>query len=79
MSVQITNLGTSQETFVINLDTEESSDYFDISISTLSTTLEPGASESITLYVTEIAAGAPASGLHVHLTVTSTTDLTTKN
>ena len=76
MSVQITNLGTSQETFVINLDTEESSDYFDISISTLSTTLEPGASESVTLYVTEIAAGAPASGLHVHLTVTSTTDST---
>ena len=74
LTVLITNLGTSTETFVANIDNSQVNDWFTISVDTLSLTLESGQSGSITLSAREISAGAPVSGSPLIITITSTAD-----
>ena len=50
----VTNLGTSSETFVANIDNSELSDYFTVSVDKLTLTLDSGESGSITLTAREI-------------------------
>ena len=74
LSIMVTNLGTSTETFVANINNSQVSDWFTISVNTLSLTLDSGESGTITISAREIATGAPASGNELIVTVTSTDD-----
>ena len=74
LTVMVTNLGTSTETFVANINNSQVSDWFTISVNTLSLTLDSGESGTITISAREIATGAPASGNELVVTVTSTDD-----
>ena len=76
VSLVITNLGTDTGTFLIDVDTSQSSDWFDVSLDSLSQNLAAGQSGSLTLSVREIATGAPSSGATLSITVTSTSDST---
>ena len=74
ISVIVTNLGTSQETFVAVINSSEVSNYFSISVDKLSLQLDPGESGAIEISAREIAVGAPSGGIDLDVTVTSTTD-----
>ena len=76
ISLMITNLGTDTGTFLIDVDTSQSSDWFDVSLDSLSQNLAAGQSGSLTLSIREIATGAPSSGAALTITVTSTSDST---
>jgi len=72
LTMQITNLGTSTETFVANINNSQVSEWFTISVDVLSLTLDAGQSGSITISAREVAAGAPVGGSDLVITVTST-------
>ena len=74
LSIMITNLGTSEETFVVNMNNSLVSQWFSVSISALSLTLMPGDSNIIIITAREISTGAPIDGTELTLTVTSTLD-----
>ena len=74
LTIQVTNLGTSTETFVANINNSQVSDWFTISVDTLSLTLDAGQSGTITISAREVAAGAPSDGNDLQITVTSTAD-----
>ena len=76
LTLMVTNLGTSTETFVADINNSAVSDWFTISVDTLSLNLESGQSGSITITAREIASGAPTSGVDLTITVTSTDDST---
>ena len=76
LTLMITNLGTSTETFVANINNSQVSDWFTVSVDVLSVNLAAGQSGSITISAREIAGGAPASGNELVITVTSTDDST---
>ena len=71
LTLMVTNLGTSSETFVANIDNSELSDYFTVSVDKLTLTLDSGESGSITLTAREIATGAPQSGIDLDITIVS--------
>ena len=72
LTMQITNLGTSTDTFVANINNSQVSEWFTISVDVLSLTLDAGQSGSITISAREVAAGAPVGGSDLVITVTST-------
>jgi uncharacterized membrane protein len=74
LTLQVTNLGTSTETFVANINNSQVSDWFTISVDVLSLTLDAGQSGTITISAREIASGAPVDGNDLLITVTSTAD-----
>ena len=74
LTLQVTNLGTSTETFVANINNSQVSDWFTISVDVLSLTLDAGQSGTITISAREIASGAPVDGNDLQITVTSTAD-----
>ena len=76
LTLMITNLGTSTETFVANINNSQVSDWFTVSVDKLSVNLAAGESGSILISAREIAGGAPASGNELVVTVTSTDDST---
>ena len=76
LTIMVTNLGTSTETFVADINNSAVSDWFTISVDTLSLNLDSGQSGSITITAREIASGAPSNGVDLTITVTSTDDST---
>ncbi len=76
LTLMVTNLGTSTETFVADINNSAVSDWFTISVDTLSLNLDAGQSGSITITAREIASGAPSNGVDLTITVTSTDDST---
>ena len=76
LTLMVTNLGTSTETFVADINNSAVSDWFTISVDTLSLNLDAGQSGSITITAREIASGAPSNGVGLTITVTSTDDST---
>ena len=76
LTLMVTNLGTATETFVADINNSALSDWFTISVDTLSLSIDPGQSDSITISVREIANGAPITGIDLTITVTSTDDST---
>ena len=76
LTLMVTNLGTSTETFVADINNSALNDWFTISVDTLSLNLDSGQSGSITISAREIASGAPISGVDLAITVTSTDDST---
>ena len=76
LTIMVTNLGTSTETFVADINNSAVSDWFTISVDTLSLSLDSGQSGSITITAREISSGAPTNGVGLTITVTSTDDST---
>ncbi len=74
LSLMVTNLGTSTDTFVANVNNSQVSDWFTISVDKLSLNLAPGESGTIIITAREIAVGAPITGGELFVTVTSTGD-----
>ncbi|MBT4066543.1 MAG: hypothetical protein HOE76_04925 [Euryarchaeota archaeon] len=74
LRLMVTNLGTSTDTFVANVNNSQVSDWFTISVDKLSLNLAPGESGNITITAREIAVGAPITGGELFVTVTSTGD-----
>ncbi len=70
----ITNLGTTGDNFIIDVDTSEVSDWFSIGISTLSMNLDSGESGIVELSVRETATGAPLGGTDLLISVVSVND-----
>ena len=76
---EITNLGSSQDTFFIELGYDNSnnaSNWYDIILSTTSVNLEPSNTLAITVSIRERSIGAPANGVPVTIQVSSTNDET---
>ncbi len=74
MSVEVINLGTATEIFVVDWSTTSSSSWFEFTRTRSSLTLAPGASETVELSVVETAPGAPPEGLVYTFSVTSSTN-----
>ena len=74
LTLMVTNLGTSSETFVANIDNSDLSDYFTVSVDKLTMTLDAGESGTITITAREIATGAPQSGIDLEITIVSASD-----
>lgn len=74
ITVIITNLGTSEDNFVVNVDTTEASDWFSIGVNRLSLVLQSGESGSVEISVREVAIGAPLGGVMMNITVQSISD-----
>ena len=74
VTIEVTNVGTMQDTFLLSLESGESSTYFELSLSQTSVVLGVGQSETVVLGVRESSSGAPATGLPINIRVTSTLD-----
>jgi len=74
---EITNLGSSQDTFFIELgfdDSNNASTWYDIILSTTSVNLDPSYTQAISVSLRERMIGAPTNGVPVTITVSSTND-----
>jgi uncharacterized membrane protein len=76
LTVMLTNLGSNTDTFLLSLDTSATSNWFSVTADSLSSSIGPGNSDSITLSIRETTSGAPVSGVDLLITVTSTSDST---
>ena len=74
VTVEVTNIGTLQDTFLLSIGAGETSNYFELSLSKTSVVLGIGESQSVVLSVRETAVGANPSGLPINLVATSTLD-----
>ena len=74
LTLMVSNLGTSNQTFIANINSEQVSDFFSISVDKLTLSLGPGESGSITITAREIAIGAPQSGSDLIVTILSAED-----
>ena len=76
LTLMVTNLGTSTQTFVADINNSQVSDFFSISVDKLTLTLASGESGTITISAMEVVTGAPESGLDMTVSVVSATDST---
>ena len=74
MSVEVINLGTATEVFVIDWSTTSSSSWFEFTRSRSSLTLAAGDSQTVELSVIETAPGAPVDGILYTFSATSITN-----
>jgi hypothetical protein len=74
VTIEVTNIGTMQDTFLLSLESGESSTYFELSLSQTSVVLGVGQSQTVVLGVRESSTGAPETGLPINIRVTSTLD-----
>jgi uncharacterized membrane protein len=73
--VDVTNLGTASDVYLVEWTTESQGNWFEFTISPTTFQLNSGASQSISIGVREIATGAPEAGVIYTLRVVSTTNL----
>lgn len=74
VTVEVTNIGTLQDTFLLSIGAGETSNYFELSLSKTSVNLGIGQSETVVLSVRETSTGASSSGLPINIVATSTLD-----
>jgi hypothetical protein len=74
VTIEVTNIGTLQDTFLLSIGAGETSNFFELSLSKTSVVLGIGQSETVVLSVRETAAGANANGLPINIVATSTLD-----
>ena len=74
VTIEVTNIGTLQDTFLLSIGAGETSNYFELSLSKTSVNLGIGQSESVVLSIRETSTGASASGLPINIVATSTLD-----
>jgi len=76
VTVEVTNIGTISDTYLIELDTSSSSAYYSTTLSRTTVTVSPGSTQLVTLGVREGNNGAPSTNINLEIRVTSTTDIT---
>ena len=74
VTIEVTNIGTLQDTFLLSIGAGETSNYFEISLSKTSVNLGIGQSETVVLSVRETSVGANENGLPINIVATSTLD-----
>lgn len=74
VTIEVTNIGTLQDTFLLAIGAGETSNYFDVTLSKTSVNLGIGQSETVVLSVRETAIGASENGLPINIVATSTLD-----
>lgn len=74
MTVDVTNLGTQSDVFVVDWSSATTSSWFEFTVAPTTFQLEAGATQVVTIGVREVQQGAPSSGVDYDLTVSSTTD-----
>jgi len=74
VTVEVTNVGTISDTYLIELDTSASSAYYSTTLSRTTVTISPGSTQLVTIGVREGNNGAPASNINLEIYATSTTD-----
>ncbi|MAR47220.1 MAG: hypothetical protein CMA41_05390 [Euryarchaeota archaeon] len=74
VTIEVTNIGTLQDTFLLSIGAGETSNYFELSLSKTSVNLGIGQSETVVLSVRETSTGANANGLPINIVATSTLD-----
>jgi len=78
-TIEVTNIGTLQDTFLLSIGAGETSNYFELSLSKTSVNLGIGQSETVVLSVRETSTGASSSGLPINIVATSTLDPASKD
>ena len=73
LTVQVTNLGTSSDTYLVELSSAETNNWFSFSLSALTLDLDAGETKTITMSALETGTGAPNEGISISLSVTSAT------
>ncbi len=74
ITVDVTNLGTQSDVFVVDWSTSNPSSWFEFTISPTTFELDAGSTQAVTIGVRETQQGAPSSGEIYDFTVSSTTD-----
>ncbi|MEL0182095.1 MAG: hypothetical protein VW872_03420, partial [Candidatus Poseidoniales archaeon] len=74
MNVEVVNLGTASDLFLIEWSTESQGNWFEFTVSPTSFQLAPGASQQVTITVREASTGAPDNGVVYTLRSTSTSN-----
>lgn len=74
ITVDVTNLGTQSDVFVVDWSTATPSYWFEFTVSPTTFELGAGSTQVVTISVREVQQGAPASGVMYDFTVTSTSD-----
>ena len=74
VTIEVTNIGTLQDTFLLSIGAGETSNFFELMLSKTSVNLGIGQSETVVLSVRETAVGASATGLPINIVATSTLD-----
>ena len=74
VTIEVTNVGTLQDTFLLSIGAGETSSFFELSLSKTSVVLGIGQSETVVLSVRETATGASENGLPINIVATSTLD-----
>ncbi|MGB1233851.1 MAG: hypothetical protein ACPHF0_06770, partial [Poseidonia sp.] len=74
MNVEVVNLGTTSDLFLVEWSTESQGNWFEFTVSPTSFQLAPGASQQVTITVREASTGAPDNGVVYTLRSTSTSN-----
>ena len=74
MNVEVVNLGTASDLFVVEWSTESQGNWFEFTVSPTTFQLSPGASQQVAITVREVASGAPDNGVVYTLRAVSTSN-----
>ena len=74
MNVEVVNLGTASDLFLVEWSTESQGNWFEFTVSPTSFELAPGASQQVTITVREASTGAPDNGVVYTLRTVSTSN-----
>ena len=74
MLVDVTNLGTQSDVYVVEWSTEEPGEWFEFTVNPTTFQLSAGSSQTVSIGVREVQQGAPVDGVSYTFGVTSTTD-----
>ena len=72
--VEVTNLGTQADVYVVEWSTEVDGSWFEFTVSPTSFQLGPGSTQTVAVGVREVGQGAPAEGVTYRFSATSSTD-----
>ena len=71
LTLQITNLGTNADTYIIEISSVETNNWYSFSLSDLTLALSSGETKTVVLSVLETKSGAPVDGFNTAILVTS--------
>ena len=74
LNIDVTNLGTSSEVYVVEWSTQSQGDWFDFTLTPTTFQLSSGITQQVSLGVQERTAGAPSDGVVYTLRVVSTSN-----
>ena len=74
MTVDVVNVGTATEMYLVDWSTENDGSWFTFTISPTTFELEAGSTQQLSITVQEVSSGAPSDGVPYALTVSSTSN-----